>query len=1293
MRTLIATLLAASCLAGAAHAAAPLIYEGDINMQGKPMAARGRAQWALDVKVGNTGRVKLNTYSGTNVFNPSTYTVTFHAGPTRSDAGQIEIACNEGNSYIEFTFATNNLAYDFEKWYSSLKFVSGSTIVSQPEGYLSTWGAPEVDGGSQSFTYNRNWSLWSFSNGGSGPTIGDGSTIQWTTNAGGQIVLQAISAAITNVDHGGLSGIEDDDHTNYVTHAEGDADYQPLEATLTDIADGTIAENLVNTANPWADNEVANNLTVDDAGIAATITRDIEWDTRDEVEAVWSGTTIIWCDDNDGAASTLDADLLDGESSSAYSNAVNLYGDIAAARMTVNAPVSSDFTQNGGVLVGTGAGTFQEEAGDALRTSIGVGTNDSPHLTGIELGHPTDTTLTRVSAGNMNIEGNLAYRAGGTDVPVTDGGSGASTFTDGSPLLGSGTGAFTAPGVMGDGEVMVGDGSGDPVYESGATLRTSVGVAIGSDVQAYDAQLTEWAGVSTGDYYNSTVCDTLFEVQLNNEAGLYAVLSDVTNFLQAADLNTFSELDAMVADKTLVNEEDAVTWDNTQTFNGIVDIATNNITYVPAGANIDTAVANATAGDCLVLAAATYTITDDIDVTKSIAIYGQGEFATIISTTTDDKNVFHVTASDVEIGHLGISVTASNTFGVYVTGVAGTVLDDVFLHDLDIVLNSHAGAQHAVRYVDAGGEIKAVELTATSTDESASGIWMENESTAEAATELHAHLCNATVVGAGGIAGGYRSYNDSASQDCTLKLFYSRACVTEGAACTSAGAAAYNGTNAKLVAEHCFLKATDYDALQANGATFTMRNCALAAGATTGTITFDGYLTPEGIDLGDDSDTTLTRASAGELAVEGTQLAKLDGGLQDLDTLGAASSNGEFIVATGAGALAWESGATARTSLGLVAGGTGDIWVEKAGDAMSGDLGMGDNTITSVNDIVMHGSVIVATNLEGLVLGPDGDSTIIFEGANTRFETAGQLDLQLDGGNVTIGRELANDASPRLVLYGYYSGLQTMTISSTSNKFTVAGVGTYDFDGVVDATSFTGGAGGLTGNAPQTIITNALDHLSKGYAGTDNSGQNFIQDIQVDANGVLTNVVSAAATGGSGGTVTTNWVLLCGFGDWEGEKVGSGAGTNNAVVWGDGYGTFAASNNIGGECWYSTAAALQDRYYKVDAGLPGKMSRFGPNGLRVVMRSSSTNPLVNKVDILFDDGQATDSLTTMASLTADAFREYSISESDLPASWSNAVPTVTLGTTAMRMLMIRATAYTSTSNTIQAAVFAEVVEE
>lgn len=50
--------------------------------------------------------------------------------------------------------------------------------------------------------------------------------------------------------------------SSYSTKAVADTLYQPLEATLTDIADGTIAENLVNTANPWADNEVSDTLTV-----------------------------------------------------------------------------------------------------------------------------------------------------------------------------------------------------------------------------------------------------------------------------------------------------------------------------------------------------------------------------------------------------------------------------------------------------------------------------------------------------------------------------------------------------------------------------------------------------------------------------------------------------------------------------------------------------------------------------------------------------------------------------------------------------------------------------------------------------------------------------------------------------------------------------------------------------------------------------------------------------------------------------------------------------------------------
>lgn len=74
-----------------------------------------------------------------------------------------------------------------------------------------------------------------------------------------------------------------------------------------------------------------------------------------------------------------------------------------------------------GTLTVTGAQTFT----GALSAST------------IELGHASDTTLERASAGNVNIEGNLIYRAGGTDVPVTDGGTGASTAAGARTNLGA----------------------------------------------------------------------------------------------------------------------------------------------------------------------------------------------------------------------------------------------------------------------------------------------------------------------------------------------------------------------------------------------------------------------------------------------------------------------------------------------------------------------------------------------------------------------------------------------------------------------------------------------------------------------------------------------------------------------------------------------------------------------------------------------------------------------------------------------------------------------------------------
>ncbi len=105
-------------------------------------------------------------------------------------------------------------------------------------------------------------------------------------------------------------------------------------------------------------------------------------------------------------------------------------------------------------------------------------------LTGDVTGNAdTATALATARAINgVNFDGTAAITitaAGSTlsdTVTVAKGGTGATSLTDGGILLGSGTSAITATAVLGDGEMLVGDGSGDPAIESGATLRTSIGL-------------------------------------------------------------------------------------------------------------------------------------------------------------------------------------------------------------------------------------------------------------------------------------------------------------------------------------------------------------------------------------------------------------------------------------------------------------------------------------------------------------------------------------------------------------------------------------------------------------------------------------------------------------------------------------------------------------------------------------------------------------------------------------------------------------------------------------------------
>ena len=175
--------------------------------------------------------------------------------------------------------------------------------------------------------------------------------------------------------------------------------------------------------------------------------------------------------------------------------------DLSTAQVTGTLGVSAGGTgktsfTDGGVLLGGGA--------------TAVATLDTG-FTGTNSGYASDTAVTGVgSASGVGFTATVTETGGVLQsITITDGGSlfvidevitltgvtsenatatvTVATLTDGS---------IRQMAVLADGEIIVGDGTSIPVAESGATARTSLGVAIGSDVQAWDTQLDDIAALA-----------------------------------------------------------------------------------------------------------------------------------------------------------------------------------------------------------------------------------------------------------------------------------------------------------------------------------------------------------------------------------------------------------------------------------------------------------------------------------------------------------------------------------------------------------------------------------------------------------------------------------------------------------------------------------------------------------------------------------------------------------------------------------------------------------------------------
>ena len=161
--------------------------------------------------------------------------------------------------------------------------------------------------------------------------------------------------------------------------------------------------------------------------------------------------------------------------------------------------IEGDEIRTGTVPIAKG-GTGVTSA-SAAATALGVGTGNSPQFTAIQLGHASDTTLARSSAGVVTIEGN-EIRTG--TVPIAKGGTGVTSASAAATALGVGTGnspQFTAIQLGHASDTTLARSSAGKVTIEGQEIRTgTVPVSKGGTGTTSLNNLITMGTHTTGDF-------------------------------------------------------------------------------------------------------------------------------------------------------------------------------------------------------------------------------------------------------------------------------------------------------------------------------------------------------------------------------------------------------------------------------------------------------------------------------------------------------------------------------------------------------------------------------------------------------------------------------------------------------------------------------------------------------------------------------------------------------------------------------------------------------------------------
>ena len=274
------------------------------------------------------------------------------------------------------------------------------------------------------------------------------------------------------------------------------------------IAMGT--QKITGMGQPTADQDAATKKYVDDQLTASDL--DFQGDTGgalniqletevldiaggSDINTAGSGNTLTVNLDTDltTVSSLLKTDIKIGEDDQTKidfetENEIHFYADNAEQVYIADGILGPE--TNSDVDLGTASHRFKDAYVDTVKAS-----GNAEILGALELGNASDTTISRVSAGDIQIESNIVYRAGGTDVAVADGGTGASSHTAGQVLLGNGASAIQsrAIGISDDNIVEVDSG----FVASGEYAKFT---ANGLESKAFSEVMTDLSGQATGSF-------------------------------------------------------------------------------------------------------------------------------------------------------------------------------------------------------------------------------------------------------------------------------------------------------------------------------------------------------------------------------------------------------------------------------------------------------------------------------------------------------------------------------------------------------------------------------------------------------------------------------------------------------------------------------------------------------------------------------------------------------------------------------------------------------------------------